>query len=288
VALLAHTEGRILPPPVALRLGGAAGTGVGMEARVEQDRDGREPKALLALVPGRSPTEREDPENTVLSFPWLVGLEGLASLLCLVALLVASLVAMAPLEGPANPAVTPNPAKAPWYFVGLQELLHYFDPWIAGVVLPGLILIGLMALPYIDLSPRAGIGRFSWAERRFEIISFGIAVMGWFTLIAIGLFFRGPGWEWYWPWESWAVHKEPPEGLITFGMVAGGAFLGAYTAVVVIIAAVLRRRRCPDAHPLRYVLNAALVLVMLGVPLKIIMRLLFDVKYVLHTPWFSI
>ena len=59
----------------------------------------------------------------------------------------------APLEQPANPAESPNPAKAPWYFLGLQEMLVYFDPWYAGVVLPTFIIIGLMAIPYLDRDP---------------------------------------------------------------------------------------------------------------------------------------
>ncbi|MHA2609875.1 MAG: cytochrome b N-terminal domain-containing protein [bacterium JZ-2024 1] len=122
-----------------------------------------------------------------------------------------SLIFQAPLEEMANPAQTPNPSKAPWYFVGLQEMLVYFDPWIAGVVLPGLIILGLMMVPYLDPTVH-GIGTYPlsrepWKKRPIAmgIFTFGFAL--WIILILIGQFFRGPNWQWYWPWESWAVEK---------------------------------------------------------------------------------
>jgi hypothetical protein len=113
----------------------------------------------------------------------------------------------APLEPLADPNKTPNPSKAPWYFVGLQELLVYFDPWIAGVVLPTLIIVGLMAIPYIDKSPH-GIGEYNYKDRKFAVWVFSLGTAFWFLLIIIGYFFRGPSWQWYWPWESWELHKE--------------------------------------------------------------------------------
>src|SRR5436305_7544728 len=97
----------------------------------------------------------------------------------------------APLEMFANPAKSPNPAKAPWYFVGLQELLVYFDPWIAGVLLPGLIIIGLIAIPYIDTNPK-GVGYYAWKERKFANAMFMLGVAMWFILIFIGYACRGP------------------------------------------------------------------------------------------------
>ena len=98
----------------------------------------------------------------------------------------------APLEEPANPTDSPNPSKAPWYFLGLQEMLVYYDPWLAGVVLPSLIIVGLMAIPYIDTNPK-GNGYFTFRERKWEITIFlsGFVVL-WCTLIALGTFLRGP------------------------------------------------------------------------------------------------
>ena len=72
----------------------------------------------------------------------------------------------APLEQPASSTTAPNPSKAPWYFLGLQEMLVYFDPWMAGVVLPSMIIVGLMAIPYIDTN-KSGNGYFSYADRKF-------------------------------------------------------------------------------------------------------------------------
>ena len=82
-------------------------------------------------------------------------------------------------------------------------MLVYFDPWLAGVVLPSLIVVGLIAIPYIDINPK-GNGYYTFAERKWSIIifSFGFFVL-WLLLIVIGVFFRGPGWLWYWPWQEW-------------------------------------------------------------------------------------
>ncbi len=109
----------------------------------------------------------------------------------------------APLEEPANPNLTMNPAKAPWYFLGLQEMLVYFDPWIAGVVMPTLIIFGLMVIPYIDTNP-LGAGYYTWKQRKFAIgtFLFGFIVL-WVSMITIGTFIRGPGWQWFWPGQTW-------------------------------------------------------------------------------------
>lgn len=154
-------------------------------------------------------------------WPHLVSREFLAALLVTVVLFVWSMLMNAPLEAEANLNVTPNPSKAPWYFVGLQELLVYFDPWIAGVVLPTLIIVGLMAIPYVDANPR-GVGTWPamrwkragglpvwWVakERPFAVSVFMLGVVMWFVLIFIGTYDRGPNWEWYWPWEDWSYRR---------------------------------------------------------------------------------
>ena len=104
-------------------------------------------------------------------WPDLVYTELISLILCSVVLIVWSIFLKAPLEQPANPANTPNPSKAPWYFLGLQEMLVYFDPWLAGVVLPGLIIVGLIAIPYIDKNPK-GNGYYTFNERKAEITLF--------------------------------------------------------------------------------------------------------------------
>ena len=118
-----------------------------------------------------------------------------------------SIVVDAPLEEPANPTKTPNPSKAPWYFLGLQEMLVYFDPWIAGVDPAELIIVGLMVIPYIDINPK-GNGYYCFKDRKFAISTFlfGFLVM-WIALIIIGTFIRGPGWYLFLPGQYWDVHK---------------------------------------------------------------------------------
>ncbi len=125
-------------------------------------------------------------------------------------MIVWSIVLKAPLEEPANPTDSPNPAKAPWYFLGLQEMLVYFDPWLAGVVLPSLIIVGLMAIPYIDTNPK-GNGYFTFRERRWEITIFlvGFLVL-WCVLIVLGTFLRGPNWNFFGPYEFWDINKLVP------------------------------------------------------------------------------
>jgi hypothetical protein len=95
-----------------------------------------------------------------------------------------------------------NPSKAPWYFLGLQEMLVYFDPWIAGVVMPSIIMIGLMVFPYVDSNP-LGNGYYTIRQRRFSVLMFGWGFLMWILLIVIGTFIRGPGWIWFWPGQTW-------------------------------------------------------------------------------------
>ncbi|MBL0350028.1 MAG: cytochrome bc complex cytochrome b subunit [Elusimicrobia bacterium] len=157
-----------------------------------------------------APLAGDPPEKKMEVWPNLVVREYLGAILMLIFLVGWSVLQNAPLEELANPTVTPNPSKAPWYFLGLQELLVYFDPWLAGVKLPGVIALGLIAIPYLDPDPKTGVGYYSIKERPFANTVFLFGVGLWFVLIAIGTFMRGPNWAWYWPWESWASHKPLP------------------------------------------------------------------------------
>ena len=152
--------------------------------------------------------ERKLPlDDKVHTWPHLVRMEFLVALFVIGILTLWSIGIDAPLEEPANPTRTPNPSKAPWYFLGLQEMLVYFDPWHAGVVLPSLIIVGLMVIPYIDINPK-GNGYYCFKDRQWEILTFffGFHVL-WITMIIIGTFFRGPGWNLFWPWQKWDAHK---------------------------------------------------------------------------------
>ncbi|HET6978507.1 MAG TPA: hypothetical protein VFI24_19405 [Pyrinomonadaceae bacterium] len=135
-------------------------------------------------------------------WPYLVRVEFLATVIVTVVLFVWSITLNAPLEEPANPNLTMNPSKAPWYFLGLQEMLVYFDPWIAGVVMPSVIMVGLMVFPYVDSNP-LGNGYYTLKQRRFALWMFGAGFLMWIVLIVIGTFIRGPGWIWFWPGQTW-------------------------------------------------------------------------------------
>src|SRR5438132_11917641 len=158
------------------------------------------------IAKGEGPEERAEADR-VWVWPDLVYTELIALIVCSVILIIWSILLKAPLEQPTNRAVTPNPSKAPWYFLGLQEMLVYFDPWLAGVVLPGLIIAGLICIPYIDKNPK-GNGYYTFSERKAEItiFLFGFAVL-WASLIVLGTFLRGPNCNFFGPFEFWDVHK---------------------------------------------------------------------------------
>ena len=155
---------------------------------------------------GLEPLEKLDNEK-ILVWPDLVYTE----LICMVAitavLLFWAIALQAPLEEPASAVKTPNPSKAPWYFLGLQEMLVYYDPWMAGVVLPSLVVFGLMAIPYIDFNKK-GNGYYTIDQRMFAYVmfQFGFLVL-WVTLIVMGTFLRGPNWNFFGPYEIWDAHK---------------------------------------------------------------------------------
>ena len=158
---------------------------------------------------GLVPVEREGNE-TIFVWPDLVYIEFLAAVIVGVILTIWSIELKAPLEQPASPFKAPDPSKAPWYFLGLQEMLVYFDPWLAGVVFPTLILTGLISIPYMDINPR-GSGYYSFKPRRMAITIylFGFLFL-WVTLIMLGTCFRGPNWNFFGPYEYWDVHKVEP------------------------------------------------------------------------------
>ncbi len=151
--------------------------------------------------------ERETSQQKTWVWPDLLYIEFIALILCTVALIVWAIWLRAPLEEPANPSATPNPSKAPWYFLGLQEMLVYYDPWYAGVVLPTIIIMGLMAIPYIDINPK-GNGYYSFSERKMAITTFLFGYLAlWVFMIITGTFLRGPGWNFFGPFEYWDPHK---------------------------------------------------------------------------------
>jgi quinol-cytochrome oxidoreductase complex cytochrome b subunit len=179
-------------------------SGAPAEAAVAEEVSGTFPASsktygLMALT--RRPTasvEARDARDEVFAWPHLLYREILVALGVVIVLHAASLLFMAPLEEMADPTRTPNPAKAPWYFLGLQELVHY-SAFVGGVLVPGLVVVALLALPYVDRSPR-GVGRWFAPERRLANLIFTVLVVVASLLTVIGTFFRGPNWAWTWPW----------------------------------------------------------------------------------------
>jgi quinol---cytochrome c reductase cytochrome c subunit, bacillus type len=153
---------------------------------------------LLALVPpeGVQRVEREQGDR-VNTFPHLLIEELLSLIIVTAALIVFSTFVNAPLRELANPNLTPNPSKAPWYFLGLQELLRYFHPMVAGVLVPTLFFGFLFVLPYVDRNPSNKPG-----DRKVAIVLFTMLLMMFTILVILGAFFRGPGFNFVWPWSD--------------------------------------------------------------------------------------
>ena len=157
---------------------------------------------LMELARGTTPQVGKNPEDEVFSWPHLVFREILLFLLVTAVVLFLAIFWNAPLEELANVVHPPNPAKAPWYFLGLQELVSYSAFW-GGVVVPGLLVTALVLLPYLDRK-RAGVGRWFARERAVANTIFTICLLAAIVFTVIGTFFRGPNWDWVEPW------KQPP------------------------------------------------------------------------------
>jgi hypothetical protein len=238
-------------------------------------------------------------------WPYLLRIEFLAALVVTLLLMVWSIALNAPLEEPANPNHTMNPAKAPWYFVGLQEMLVYFDPWFAGVVLPTLIIIGLMVFPYVDTNP-LGTGYYTIRQRAVALVGFGFGFFLWLSLIFIGTFIRGPGWMWFWPGQRWdhtrviyEINRNLPDlfGITNpwlmaiLGIIAVAAFyiVTGWAIHKLVTRSGLNRKLYERTSIVQYLIfQFFAITILVGLPAKMLLRLVFRVKYVLITPWFNI
>ena len=162
-------------------------------------RDPNKTYSLMAIVEGESLHVEEGPEETLQSWPHLMVRELLVFLLVFIVILGVSLLFNAPLEEAANPLHSTNPAKAPWYFVGIQELVSY-SAFLGGIVAPAVIVLSLLLLPYLDRNPK-GTGIWFSRDRKIAIPLFTVFVIAMVILILIGQFVRGPNWNLYWPWS---------------------------------------------------------------------------------------
>jgi Cytochrome b(C-terminal)/b6/petD len=267
---------------------------------------------------GLPPLEKLDDEK-VLVWPDLVYTE----LICMIAvtalLLVWGIMLKAPLEYAASSVLTPNPSKAPWYFLGLQEMLVYFDPWYAGVVLPSLVIFGLMAIPFLDYN-KLGNGYYTINQRKFSYLVFQFGFLElWITLIILGTFLRGPNWNFFGPFENWDPHKvevlnnrdlsqlfwidllgqplpRAPSGSTWYAELGtiflreapGILLLGAYFIILPpLLATTVFRKAFVKMGFLRYMLMSNLFLFMLTLPLKMVLRWTINLKYIVHIDeWF--
>jgi cytochrome b-561 len=155
---------------------------------------------LMELARGTTPHVGQDPADEVFSWPHLVFRELLLFLLVVAMVLFLAIFWNAPLEEFANPIHPPNPAKAPWYFLGLQELVSYSAFW-GGVVVPGLLVTALVSLPYLDRH-RKGVGRWFARERALANTLFTLCLTAAIVFTIIGSLFRGPNWSWQNPWKA--------------------------------------------------------------------------------------
>lgn len=167
------------------------------------DTDPREVdgKRLLGIVPGQPAMgERKVPEeqDLVTVWPHLLVRHAVVAVAVLLFVLILGVLFDAPLREVANPFETPNPEKAPWYFAALQELLSHFHPLVAGVLVPGAVIVGLIALPYIDRNTATRP-----ALRKVAVVVFTAFLVVWILLTLVGFAFRGENWGWVWPWDEW-------------------------------------------------------------------------------------
>jgi hypothetical protein len=161
-----------------------------------------------------------------------------------------------------------------------------------------------LAIPYIDINPK-GNGYYTFAERKYAILifSFGFFVL-WLLLIVIGVFFRGPGWLWYWPWQEWdhaRVVFEPTKDLTTVigidsrslpGFIIGALVVGSYLIGGMMAPYYYWKKNSPELLAklgiIRYVTIVFLFITMMSIPIKMVLRLVFLIKYIWITPWFNV
>jgi hypothetical protein len=159
---------------------------------------------LLAVVKPEAIQKIErQPMDRVNVWPHLMAAEFVALLVVLALVTLFSVAVDAPLRELANFSQTPNPSKAPWYFLGLQELLRYFHPQVAGVTIPTVIIIGLFAAPYLDRNPSTRPD-----DRKLAIVLFSFFVISFAILVTLGMFFRGPGFNFVFPWDTGPIFFE--------------------------------------------------------------------------------
>jgi hypothetical protein len=194
-AARARAEGGGAEVETAAAGGGGTAVATAPAAATPTGPGGHTQRLLTVVKAGSIQDVKATPVDKVHTWPHLLLIEFVAALAITAFLLFFSIFVNAPLLELANPNRTPNPSKAPWYFLGLQELLTMFHPMIAGVTIPTIGLLGYMMAPYIDRNPS-----HKPEDRKFAISIFTVQLMFWAVLVIIGSFFRGPGQNFVFPW----------------------------------------------------------------------------------------
>jgi hypothetical protein len=249
-----------------------------------------------ATVEAICPENLTAPPDLVTTWPHLVKRELIAAMIALLLLSWWALLKPIPLGPEANPEVTPLIVKAPWFFIGVQELLHYFDAWLGGVVLPLLLIFGLAALPYLDPLPRATEPRWISTPQALMLIAL---LLFWLLPTVMGLFFRGETWTLQLAWAPTSPDQTPSRSLLSLSErlqlsapmahLVGGLLCLAPLGTVVLAWAWLRRRPAIRALGLpRFLIAGMLLAIFAGVLLKVGLSLALDLRYLWVTPWFSI
>jgi hypothetical protein len=202
-AALAGGDAGAAPAAAASGAATATATAVATPAPTGTGPGGHTQRLLTVVKSGSIQQTRAEAQDKVHVWPHLLAIE-FAALLSLTAFVtVFSALVKAPLLGLADVNATPNPSKAPWYFLGLQELLKMFNPAVAGVLLPGIALVVLAITPYIDRNPS-----HKPEDRKFAITMMSMFLMMWAVLVIIGCFFRGPGFNFVFPWDRQGIFFE--------------------------------------------------------------------------------
>ena len=258
---------------------------------------------------GKDVENKKEAKELVFTWPDLVFSEFICSIIAWCVLVIWSIVLKAPLEEPANPVETPNPSKAPWYFLGLQEMLVYYDPWLAGVVFPTLIVVGLILIPFIDINPK-GNGYYTFKERKLAVTSFlfGFFIL-WVLLIIYGTFLRGPNWNFFGPYEIWDLHKlevlknvNLSEYLFRSTGLNGGKLpdnpfireglgmllvIGYFVYGIILLQKKWMKELYEKMGGPRFYILAGLILSMGALPIKMVLRWTINLKYIVAIPeWF--
>lgn len=255
---------------------------------------------------GQDVENKKEAKELVFTWPDLIFSEFICTIVLWSILMIWAILLRAPLEEPANPVETPNPSKAPWYFLGLQEMLVYYDPWLAGVLFPTMIIVGLILLPYIDVNPK-GNGYYTFKERKFAITTFlfGFLIL-WVVLIVYGTFLRGPNWNFFGPYEVWDLHKlevlrnvNLSEYIFRYAGLNGGKLpdfwlfrelvgfilVGTYLiAGPIILGKTIMKSFLAKMGKPRFYILAMLLLLMAALPIKMGLRWTINLKYIVAIP----